>query len=134
MYKIMDKSILLLSRVYLSKFSLETLYISWVYIRVFIVGYEMEYEKSFFCKTWCFGESLATGISHFSCMLHTYNTSNKSPLVNQSRDPVARCSLMYTLDQFFTLSHTQSLHYSHLNTWFLIPELQSNLARNKTNT
>ena len=32
-------------------------------IRVFIVGYEMEYEKSFFCKIGSFGESLATGIS-----------------------------------------------------------------------
>ena len=29
-YKIVDKSILLFSRVYISKFSLEALYISWV--------------------------------------------------------------------------------------------------------
>ena len=32
-------------------------------IKVFIVGYEMEYKKSFFYKTGGFGESLATGIS-----------------------------------------------------------------------
>ena len=32
---------------------------------------------------------------------------------------------------FFTLSHTQPLHYSHLNTGFLHAKLQANLARNK---
>ena len=35
---------------------------------------------------------------------------------------------------FFTLSHTQLLHYSHLNTGFLYTKLQANLARNKANT
>ena len=30
----------------------------------------------------------------------------KSPLASQSRDLVASCLLMHTLDQFFTLSHT----------------------------
>ena len=54
MYKIVDKSILLFSRVYLSKFSLETLH--FMGIRVFIVGYVKECEKSFFCKTGGFGE------------------------------------------------------------------------------
>ena len=44
MYKIVDESILLFSRVYLSKFSLGAFYI-FVGIRVFIVGYEKEYEK-----------------------------------------------------------------------------------------
>ena len=32
-------------------------------IRVFIVRYEMECEKSLFSKTGCTGESLATGMS-----------------------------------------------------------------------
>ena len=41
---------------------------------------------------------------------------------------------MHTFDQFFTLSYTQPLHYSHLNTGFLIAELQTNLAWNKANT
>ena len=44
------------------------------------------------------------------------------------------CSWMHTFEQFFTLSHTQPLHYSHLNTGFLIAELQTNLAWNKANT
>ena len=44
------------------------------------------------------------------------------------------CSWMHTFDQFFTLSHIQPLHYSHLNTWFLIAKLQANLAQNKANT
>ena len=33
-------------------------------IKVFIVGYVRECEKSFFRKIWGFGESLATGTSH----------------------------------------------------------------------
>ena len=31
-------------------------------------------------------------------------------------------------------SHTQPLHYSHLNIGYLIPKIQANLVRNKTNT
>ena len=54
MYKIMDESILLFSRVYLSKFFLEALYC--VGIRIFMIGYKKEYEKSFFCKTGGFGK------------------------------------------------------------------------------
>ena len=42
--------------------------------------------------------------------------------------------LLHTLDQIFTLSHTQPLHYSYINTRFLNTELQANLARNKANT
>ena len=42
--------------VYLSKFSLETLH--FMGIRVFIVGYVKECEKSFFCNKGHFGESL----------------------------------------------------------------------------
>ena len=61
MYKIVDESILFFSRFSLSKFSLEALYILWV--RVFIVGYDMECEKSFFSKTGCIGESLAIEMS-----------------------------------------------------------------------
>ena len=51
MYKIVDESILFFSRVSRSKFSLEALSLyalHFVSIRVFIVGYEMECEKSFF--------------------------------------------------------------------------------------
>ena len=49
MYKIVDES---------SESSLH-----FVGIRVFIVGYEMECEKSIFNKTGCISESLATGMS-----------------------------------------------------------------------
>ena len=58
----------------------------------------------------------------------------KSPLTGQLQVPVMSHFLLLTLDQIFTLSHTQPLHYSHLNTGFLNAELQVNLARNKTNT
>ena len=66
MYKIVDESILFFSRVSLSKFSSEALSLSalhFVGIRVFIVGYELECEKSLFSKTGCTGESLATRMS-----------------------------------------------------------------------
>ena len=66
----------------------------------------------------------------FTCVLHF----GKSPLASQLRFPVASHFLLHTLDQIFTLSHTQPLHYSHLNTWFLNAELQANLVRNKVNT
>ena len=61
MYKIVDESILLLSRFYLSKLSLEALFISrsslyFVGIKVFVVRYEKECEKSFFYKTRGFGK------------------------------------------------------------------------------
>ena len=101
-------------------------------IRVFIMGYEMECEKSFFSKIRCTGESLVTGMScefqspdnrmarlnFLSCsdpavltlQLPTYITrmphSSESPLTSQSRDPVTCCHLMHTIDQLFTLSHT----------------------------
>ena len=63
MYKIMDESILFFSRE-LSQNYLWKLYTFRGYIRVFIVGYEKECEKSLFSKTGCTSESLATGTSH----------------------------------------------------------------------
>ena len=52
--------------------------------------------------------------------------------------PVARSSRKTPLNahilSFFTLSHTQPLHYSYLNIEFLHAELQANLGRNKANT
>ena len=56
------------------------------------------------------------------------------PVVSQSRDPVMRLLWLHTSWVFFTLSHTQPLHYSHLNTGYLIAKIQANLARNKANT
>ena len=40
---------------------------------------------------------------------------------------------LHSLEHFFTLSHTLSLHESHLNTELLIAKIQANLARNKAN-
>ena len=40
---------------------------------------------------------------------------------------------LHKLEQFFTLSHTQPLHDSHLNTGLLIAKIQANLARNIAN-
>ena len=48
-----------------------------------------------------------------------------------THESVARVLLMHTLDQIFTLSHTQPLHNSHLNIGFLIAKLQANLVWNK---
>ena len=69
-------------------------------------------------------------LAYFTCVLHF----GKSPLAGQLQVPVMSHFLLLTLDQIFTLSHTQPLHYSHINTGFLNAELQVNLARNKTNT
>ena len=40
---------------------------------------------------------------------------------------------LHSLEHFFTLSYTLSLHDSHLNRGLLIAKLQANLARNKAN-
>ena len=45
----------------------------------------------------------------------------------QPRVPIS----LHSLEHFFTLSHTLSLHDSHLNTGLLIAKLLANLARNK---
>ena len=130
-------------------------------IMIFIVEYEMECEKSFFSKIGYTSESLRdwdesrvpvanyqTRLNYtfffcsdppvltlhlpacFTCMLHF----GKSPLTSQLRVQSRVTFLLHTLDQIFTLSHTQSLHYSRLNTGFLNAELQENLAQNKANT
>ena len=47
----------------------------------------------------------------------------------QSRVPAS----LHNLEHFFTLSHTLSLHDSHLNIGLLITKIQANLIRNKAN-
>ena len=47
----------------------------------------------------------------------------------QSRVPVS----LHNLEHFFTLSHTLSLHDSHLNIGLLIAKIQANLTWNKAN-
>ena len=121
---------------------------------------EMECEKSFFSKIGCTGESLTTRMSckfqspvNRKARLYFFSCSDPAivtlqlpmcftrvprfgelPLASQSQVQSPVSSLLHTLDQFFTLSHTQPLHYSHLNTGFLNAELQANLAWNRANT
>ena len=58
----------------------------------------------------------------------------ESSVTSHLRVLVTRILLITHTLEFFTLSHTQPLHDSHLNTAYLIAELQANLARNKSNT
>ena len=119
-----------------------------------------ECEKSFFYKTGYFGDSVSwvgwvASLSHkltarpdcniFPVVLqlswpfsfwrasHMWHFG-KSPVVSHSRDLVERNLLNAHTLEFFTLSHTQPLHNSYLNTRYLIAEIQANLARNKANT
>ena len=39
--------------------------------------------------------------------------------------------ILHNLEYFFTLSHSLTLHDSHLNTWLLIAKIQANLVQNK---
>ena len=122
----------------------------------------MECEKSLFSKTGCTGESLATGMScefqllvtklgqtllfvlqcsdpavlthHLPACFTRVLHFGESLLTSQSRVQSQVTFLLHTLDQIFALSHTQPLHYSHLNTGFLNAELQANLTQNKVNT
>ena len=115
-------------------------------MRVFIVGYEMECEKSFFSKTRCTGESFRDW-DESRVLVTSYQTRpyytflsgsdpvgltlqllacftcvlhfGKSPLASQLRVQLRVTFLLHTVDQIFILPHTQLLHYSHLNTGFL---------------
>ena len=87
------------------------------YRRIYSRVYE-EWEKSCFNQTGHSGDS----------------TSQLERVVSQSRDPVSRFLWLHTSWVFFTHSHTQPLHKSHLNTGYLIAKLQANLAQNKANT
>ena len=62
-----------------------------------------------------------------TCFTHV--AFGKLPIASHSRES----SWMYThLNS--SLSHTQPVHDSHLNTWYLIAKIQANLSRNKINT
>ena len=114
-----------------------------------------ECEKSFFCKIWHFG-NLVSWVGWVAslnreittrpdytfcpvmlqllwafCFLHVSHMWHfgELPVMSHSWDPVMRKLL-----NFFTLSHTQLLHNSHLITRYLIAEIQANLPQNKANT
>ena len=74
--------------------------------------------------SWPFSSLHASHVCHFGDLL----------VVSQLWNLVARLLCMHTSWVFFTLSHTQLLHNSHLNTRYLIAKIQENLTQNKTNT
>ena len=156
--KIGDESILFFSRVSLSKFSLEALFLSWVK-GVFILGWEWNVKSQVFqnraglrlgLMAWLSREFQLRGNWTASCPILSCSAptgvtlqllaclareqllaicSRKSP-VRSSRESLF---FLHTLKHFFTLSHSLPLQESHLNTGLLITEIQANLAQNKTN-
>ena len=63
------------------------------------------------------------------CMLHTCANFGGLPIASHPRVFAS----LHNLEHFFTLSHSLSLHNSHLNTGLLIAKIQANLVQNKTN-
>ena len=119
-------------------------------LRVFIVGYKRNVKSQFSAKqgilvTW----SHDWNESRVNCKAKLYFLSCSALAVMTLQFPAcfARVALWWLASReiqlrlllnaynlsLFTLSHTQPLHYSHLNTGFLHVELQANLARNKAN-
>ena len=74
--------------------------------------------------SWPFSFLYASHVWHFG----------ESLVASHSWVLVAKILLIAHTLEFFTLSHTQPFHDSHVNTRYLIAELQTNLARNKSNT
>ena len=156
--KIGDESILFFSRVFLSKFSLEALFLSWVK-GVFILGWEWNVKSQIFQNRAGSRLGLAAWLSHefqprgnwttscpiLSCSAPAGVTLQllaclacKQLLTACNRESPERSSreslfFLHTLEHFFTLSHSLPLQESHLNTRLLIAEIQANLTRNKAN-
>ena len=152
--KIVDESILFFSRVSLSKFSLEALYILWVlgsiYSRV-----KRNVKSQFFPNRVVWPLGLVTGLSRefkpranglaslglLSCSATASMTLQLPCMLRTCVDfggllvashPRVSASL-HNLEHFFTLSHSLPLHDSYLNTGLLIAKIQANLAWNKAN-
>ena len=143
--KIGDVSILFFSRVSLLKFSLEALFFSWVK-GVFILGWEWNVKSQIFQNRvgsrldWVMNSSCDLSCSAPAGMtLQLLACLEREQLLAAcSRESPARSSresrfFLYTLEHFFTLSHSLPLQESHLNTGLLIVEIQANLAQNKAN-
>ena len=156
--KIGDESILFFSRVSLSKFSLEALFLSWVK-GVFILEWEWNVKSQVFqnraglrlgLMAWLSREFQPQGNWTASCPILSCSTpagvtlqllaclAREQLLAAFSHESPARSSrkslfFLHTLKHFFTLSHSLPLQESHLNTRLLIVEIQANLARNKAN-
>ena len=67
------------------------------------------------------------------CMLHTCANFGSLPVASHPRVQPRVSASLHNFEHFFTLSHSLSLHDSHLNTGLLIVKIQTNLARNKAN-
>ena len=76
---------------------------------------------------------LAWLFSSLACSARVQLLAACKPRASREIQPRVPATL-HSLEHFFTLFHTQPLHYSHLNKEFLHAELQANLARNKANT
>ena len=156
--KIGDESILFFSRVFLSKFSLEALFLSWVK-EVFILGWEWNVKSQVFqnragsqlglaawlsCKFQPRGNWMASCsilscsapagmmLQLLACLVHVQllaACSHESP----ARSNRESLFFLHTLEHLFTLSHSLPLQESHLNIGLLIVEIQANLAWNKAN-
>lgn len=120
-------------------------------IRVFIVGYVRNVKSHFFAKQgFLVTHSWLGQVLSFSCEIidwpdypfysivlqlsWPFNFLHASHMWHFGESSVVKMLLIAHTLEFFTLSYTQPLHDSHLNTWYLIAELQTNSARNKANT
>ena len=156
--KIGDQLILFFSRVSLSKFSLEALFLLWVK-GVFILGWEWNVRSQVFqnragsrfgLAAWLSREFQSRGNWTASCPILSCSAlagmtlqllaclARVLPLAACSRESSARSSceslfFLHTLEHFCTLSHSLPLQESHLNTGLQIAEIQANLAWNKAN-
>ena len=154
----MDESILFYSRISLSKFSLETLFLSWAE-EVFILGWEWNVKSQVFQNKAGSRLGLAAWLSReiqprdnwmascpiLSCSAPASMTlqllaclARVQLLAACSCESPARSSreslyFLHTLEHFFTLSYSLPLQESHLNIGLLIVEIQANLAWNKAN-
>ena len=156
--KIGDESILFFSRVSLSKFSLEALFLSWVK-GAFILGWEWNAKSQVFqnragsqlgLTAWLSCEFQPWDNWTASCPILSYSAptsmtlqllaclTHEQLLAVCSRESPARSNreflfFLHILKHFLTLSHSLPLQESHLNTGLLNAEIQANLARNKAN-
>ena len=154
----MNESILF-SLGFLSQNSLWKLSLNRGYKGIYIIGWEGMLKVIFF-QTGCSGGLILRlgWVTSSSCKQTAWLAWNFCPVVNSwrdaltsgmlgtcasiwrlavtshPRDPAASpCFFVHTWAILHTLSHTLPLYDSHLNTWFLIAKIQTNLARNKAN-
>ena len=146
--KIRDESILFFSRVSLSKFSLEALFLSGVK-GIFILGWEWNVKSQVFqnkagsrlgLAAWLSREFQPRGNWTASCPILSCSAlagvtlqllaclACEQFLAACSRESPARSNreslfFLHTLKHFFTLSHSLPLQESHLNAGLLIAEI-----------